>query len=107
MEVEINKPLRRGVLLRISCSKEPRWFEVWYEHLPFYCFACGIMGHFEIECPNPVPMNEVSKLPYDVQLRASEERLRRVQSFAKEAANCLVGFVLRPSRTQTGRVGSG
>lgn len=46
--IEIDKPLRRGVLLRIRRMKEPKLFEAQYEWLPFYCFACGIMGHSEI-----------------------------------------------------------
>lgn len=65
--VEINKPLCRGVLLWMSRSEEPKWFEVHYEQLSFYYFACGIMGHLEIDCPNLVPQNELGKLPYDVQ----------------------------------------
>jgi hypothetical protein len=84
--IDIDKPLRRGVLLRLSRSEEPRWFEIQYEKLPFYCFACGIMGHSEVDCLNPVARDEYGKLPYDVQLRAPEERRRRVQSFAGAAA---------------------
>ncbi|XP_021321277.1 uncharacterized protein LOC8064944 [Sorghum bicolor] len=86
LAIEIDKPLRRGVLLRMSRSEEPKWFAVQYERLPFFCFACGIMGHSEIECPNPVPRNEYGKLPFDVQLRAPEEKRRKVQSFAEAAA---------------------
>lgn len=85
--IEIGKPLRRGVLLRMSRSEEPRWFAIQYERLPFYCFGCGIMGHSEIECLNPVPRNDDDKLPYDVQLRAPEERRRRVQGFAEAATD--------------------
>lgn len=85
--IEVDKPLRRGVLLRMSKKEEPRRFEAQYEKLPFYCFACGVLGHSEVECSHPVPRNDQGKLPYDVQLRAPEERRRRVQSFAGAAAN--------------------
>jgi hypothetical protein len=78
--IEVDKPLRRGVLLRMSKMEESRWFEAQYEKLPFYCFACGVLGHSEIECSHPVSRNDQGKLPYDVQLRAPEERRRRVQS---------------------------
>lgn len=47
--IEIDKPLRRGVLLRMSRSEEPRWFAIQYERLSFYCFAYGIMGHSEVD----------------------------------------------------------
>lgn len=83
--IEIDKPLRRGVLLGMSKSEDPKWFAVQYERLPFYCYDCGIMGHSEIECSSPVPRNDEGRLPYDVQLRAPEEKKRRVQGFAEAA----------------------
>lgn len=86
MAVEIDKPVRRGVLLRMSKTEEPRWFQAQYERLPYYCFACGLIGHSEMDCPTPVARNEHGKLPYDVQLRAPEERRKRLQSFAGAAA---------------------
>lgn len=38
-----------------------------------------------MECPTPVACNEDGKLPYDVDLRAPEEKRRRMQSFAAAA----------------------
>lgn len=85
--IEIDKPRRLGVLLRISKMEDPKWFEAKYERLPFYCFGCGIMGHSKVECLNLVPWNELGKLPYDIQLRAPEDRRRRIQSFSEAAAD--------------------
>jgi hypothetical protein len=48
--IEIAKPLRRGVLLRMSKTEEPKWFGVQYEKLLFFCYACGVLGHSELEC---------------------------------------------------------
>lgn len=86
MAIELDKPLCRGVLLRMNRSEEPKWFEAQYECLPFYCFSCGLLGHSEIDCPQPAPRNELGKLLYDVPLRAPEERRRKIQSFAGAAA---------------------
>lgn len=83
--VEIDKPLRHRVLLRMSKTEEPCWFHVLYERLPYYCFACGKIGHSEMDCPTPVARDEHGKLPYDVELRALEERRRRLQTFAAVA----------------------
>lgn len=85
--IDLEKPLRRGVLLRMSKMEEPKWFGVQYEKLPFYCFACGVLGHSELECHQQVARDDKGKLPYDVQLRAPEERRRRLQSFAGAAAD--------------------
>lgn len=76
---------------------------VQYERLPFFCFACGILGHSEVECSHPVPRNELGKLPYDVPLGAPEERRRRLQSFAEAVAESWgsgSSSGSRPPRTQ-------
>lgn len=84
--IEIDKPLRRGVLLRMNKTDEPRWFQAQYQRLPYYCFACGMIGHSEVDCLHPVHRDADGKVPYDVQLRAPEEKRRRLQSFAGAAA---------------------
>lgn len=107
--IEIDKPLRRGVLLRMSRLEEPKWFAVQYEKLPFFCYGCGIMGHSEIECLNPVPHNEAGKFPYDVQLRAPEERRRKAQAFADAAAESFgsgSSSGSRPPRTNHSKSGA-
>jgi hypothetical protein len=86
VSIEIDKPLRRGVLLRMSKSEEPKWFEAQYEKLPYYCSSCGMLGHSEIGCSQPAQRNEAGKLPYDIQLRAPEEKKRRFQTFGGAAA---------------------
>lgn len=83
--IEVDKPIRRGVLLRMKRDEEPRWFHVQYEK-PFICFSCGKMGHSELECPTSAKRDEYGKLSYDVQLRAPEERRKRIPSFASAAA---------------------
>jgi hypothetical protein len=45
VEVDINKPLLWGVTVFFQRRKAIEWFEVQYEHLPHYCFSCGIVGH--------------------------------------------------------------
>lgn len=107
--IEIDKPMRRGVLLRMSRTEEPRWFQAQYEKLPYYCFACGLIGHSEIECQNPVARDAKGKLPYDTQLRAPEERRRRLQSFAGAAAESFGSgsSSSKPSKAQFSKSGGG
>jgi hypothetical protein len=47
MAIEVAKPLWRGVFLKTMNEGNPEWFDIQYEKLPFFCFACGIMGHSE------------------------------------------------------------
>jgi hypothetical protein len=84
--VELDKPIRRGILLRVKKDEEPKWFKVQYEKLPYVCFSCGRVGHSDLECPSPAARDVEGKLPYDCQLRAPEEKRRRLQSFAGAAA---------------------
>ncbi|GJN21043.1 hypothetical protein PR202_gb08489 [Eleusine coracana subsp. coracana] len=49
VSVEVEKPLRRGVMLKTDPRGKPEWYEIQYEKLSFYCYSCGIMGHTEIE----------------------------------------------------------
>jgi hypothetical protein len=84
--IEVAKPLRRGVLLKMKKDVEPEWFDLQYEKLPFYCLSCGIMGHSELECDKPVVRNASGKLPYDIKLRAPEMRKKKTQSFQEAAA---------------------
>lgn len=50
--IEIDKPLRRGVMLKTECNAKPDWFDIQFEKLPFYYYSCGIMGHTGLEYPN-------------------------------------------------------
>jgi len=84
--IDIAKPLRRGVMLKTRREANPEWFHLQYEKLPFFCFACGVMGHSELECVKEVARDSAGKLPYDVKLRAPEVKKKKLQSFAEAAA---------------------
>ncbi|CAN6289875.1 unnamed protein product [Urochloa humidicola] len=86
--IDINKPIKRGVLLRMTKDGEPEWFHAQYEKLPFFCFSCGMLGHGGLECGNPAPRNAHGKLPYEreIPLRAPEDKRKKVQSFVDAAA---------------------
>lgn len=46
--VDINKPLRRGLLLNMG--KKKIWVEIEYERLPNFCYVCGCLGHVKLDC---------------------------------------------------------
>ena len=74
VRINIAKPLRRGVSIFSTKRQRSEWYEVCYERLPNYCYACGIIGHSSIECPTPADRDENGLLPYSTDLRAQVDR---------------------------------
>ncbi|XP_030510643.2 uncharacterized protein LOC115725309 [Cannabis sativa] len=72
--VDIEKPLKRRMKL---CKENGDW--IWanfkYEHLPTFCFVCGIIGHSERLCPKrfECPIEQLSK-PYGSGMRAQMKK---------------------------------
>ncbi|KAM0835334.1 hypothetical protein ACQ4PT_062994 [Festuca glaucescens] len=83
-DIPIDKPLRRWVTT--TKNKSECRFNLQYEKLPFYCFSCGLIGHGELECSDPAYRDDRGKLPFDRELRAPEDRRRKLQSFSQAAA---------------------
>jgi len=103
--IDIEKPLRRGVLLKTDRTKLPDWYEIQYEKLPFFCFSCALLGHTHLECPTPAPRNVLGKLPYELKLRAPDDRRKKPQSFGAAAADSF-GNSSGSGRTSTTRQSS-
>lgn len=110
ISIDLDKPIRRGVLLKMSKEGDPEWFDAQYEKLPFLCFSCGILGHGGLECDKPAMRNAQGKLPYerDPPLRAPDDRRRKLQSFTDAAAESFGSgnsSSARPTRSMSGRSG--
>ncbi|EEE59262.1 hypothetical protein OsJ_11281 [Oryza sativa Japonica Group] len=84
--IVVAKSLRRGMLLKTKKDAAPEWFYLQYEKLPYYCLACGIVGHLELEYEKPVVRYGSGKLPYDIRLRAPEIRKKKLLSFQAAVA---------------------
>jgi hypothetical protein len=56
---KIATPLMRGTMVETDDKGSLKWCPFEYEHLPDFCFICGIMGHVNKEC--------------DIKLRKGEE----------------------------------
>jgi hypothetical protein len=86
--IDLGKPIKRGVLLKMTKDGALEWFDAQYEKLPFFCRSCGVIGHSDLVCETPAPRDEEGKLPYDLTLRV-DDRKRKPQSFADAAAESL------------------
>ncbi|WOG87678.1 hypothetical protein DCAR_0206909 [Daucus carota subsp. sativus] len=72
--IDITKPLRRRMKVRTSGS-EWSWITFKYEHVPTFCFICGIIGHADKFCSKlfDTPENEITR-PYGAGMRAQLRR---------------------------------
>ena len=66
-----------------------------------------MIGHSELECSKPAIRNQKRKLPYDVPLRAPDEKRRRIQSFGGAAAESFGNGLLLPARSHRSQSRSG
>ncbi|XP_039155682.1 uncharacterized protein At4g02000-like [Eucalyptus grandis] len=48
VEIDLNSPLKSGAILDIR--KKKLWVEFKYERLPHYCYTCGRIRHYAIDC---------------------------------------------------------
>jgi hypothetical protein len=86
--IDMSKPIKRGVLLKMSKDSAPEWFDARYEKLPFFCRSCGVIGHSDLFCATPTPRDEEGNLPYELSLRVDDKR-KKLQSFAEAAKESL------------------
>uniref|UniRef100_A0A803NZS4 Reverse transcriptase n=1 Tax=Cannabis sativa TaxID=3483 RepID=A0A803NZS4_CANSA len=72
--IDINKPLKRRMKL---IKKDGTW--IWttfkYEHVPIFCFICGLIGHSDRFCPRRFDSNfDQSVKPYGEWMKAATRK---------------------------------
>jgi hypothetical protein len=106
VEVNVDKPLLRGVTVFSQRRNATDWFDVQYEGLPHYCFSCGIVGHSSIECKNPGERDADGKLPYSADwLVATDERKKKFQGAKSSSDSTSTGQGRAPPAASHGRFG--
>ncbi|KAL5551962.1 hypothetical protein UlMin_002138 [Ulmus minor] len=69
--IDISKPLKRILKVRLGPDKELVTILIRYEHLPELCFHCGVIGHPLKECPKRGSFQgDNLKLKYGAWIRA-------------------------------------
>lgn len=73
--LDVSRPLRR---VKATTDKRGRevLVEFAYERLPFFCFACGVMGHSERDCIAVSEEDKKKGLEWGMFLRASPRKGR-------------------------------
>lgn len=67
VRIDIRKPLRRGVIVDLGGDRGERWCPLSYEHLPDFCYICGVIGHVDRACSRKLGKDE--PVPYSKELR--------------------------------------
>lgn len=73
--LDVSKPLRRYRKIKDRKGKEIT-VDFAYERLPFFCFACGIMGHSEKDCQSVAKEEKHEKLGWSLSLKATPRKGR-------------------------------
>ena len=71
--LDITKPLRRYRKLRDKNGKDLQ-IDFAYERLPFFCLACGVMGHSEKDCQSVTEEERCEKLGWNLGLKATPRK---------------------------------
>ena len=71
--LDVTRPLRRFRKMKDRRGMEFR-VDFAYERLPFFCFACGIMGHSEKDCQMVYEEEKLEKLGWSLALKATPRR---------------------------------
>ncbi|XP_062094288.1 uncharacterized protein LOC133800347 [Humulus lupulus] len=74
VSIVVDKPLQRRMKMRME-GGELFWVNFKYEHIPTFCFICGLLGHSERFCPKlfDIPAEQEVK-PYGAWMRALPRR---------------------------------
>lgn len=68
VRLDVRKQLMRGVTVVVDNKGGEKWCPIAYEHLPDFCYLCGILGHTDKVLS--VPWERGAPMPYDRSLRA-------------------------------------
>lgn len=105
--LDTNKPLRRFRKIKDRTGVE---FQVdfAYERLPFFCLACGIMGHAEKDCQQVLEEDRCEKLGWHLGLKATPRR-GRMKEMEEEVKfkNCKKILFAELSNSQKAKGGEG
>lgn len=67
VRIDIRKPLMQGVTVIADSNGLERWCPLAYEHLPDFCYICGLLGHTDKLCVSP--WEKGKPLPFNRSLR--------------------------------------
>ena len=80
ISIEVDKPLRRWILIDSARRKKTDLYDIQYEQLPYFCFSYDRLGHSELYCATPGSHDAKGELPFGSKLRASDDAKKQPTS---------------------------
>lgn len=95
VRIDIRKPLMRGVTVIADDDGAERWCPVAYEHLPDFCYLCGLLGHMDRLCSHRWVKGK--PLPYDRSLRCLPPKKKGImEGGGRGASNSMLPWRTNP-----------
>lgn len=63
VQLDVTQPLKRGTFIRLKDGAK-KWISFTYEHMPMYCYLCGVVGHMEKRFPSRYADDFMDSSPY-------------------------------------------
>ncbi|XP_021729928.1 uncharacterized protein LOC110696910 [Chenopodium quinoa] len=101
--LDTSKPLRRFQMIKDRQGRELQ-VNLAYERLPFFFFACGIMGHAERDCHNVEEEKKQEQLGWGMNLKATLRKglLKELEELENLKANMKLSFTPKPHQEERG-----
>lgn len=104
IRLDIRKPLMCGVTVKTKEEGLDRWCPVVYEHLPDFCYVCGVIGHTDRVCLTKLKKGETETPQFGSELRFRPTRRRGDGGFVRSSDG---GGMAKWKGSSAGRWGSG
>lgn len=104
IRLDIRKPLMCGVTVKTKEEGPDRWCPVVYEHLPDFCYVCGVIGHTDRVCLTKLKKGETETPQFGSELRFRPTRRRGDGGFVRSSDG---GGMAKWKGSSAGRWGSG
>lgn len=103
--LDVTKPLRRFRWIKDKHGRKIQ-IDFAYERLPFFCFACGIMGHSERDCLVVTEEDKQEGLGWSLGLKATPRkgRSKEIEEEKKFKVNKKLQFVAKESGEDASKV---
>jgi hypothetical protein len=102
VSIKVAEPLMHCVTVYSQKRQTTDVYQVMYEHMPIYCFSCGVLGHSSLVCPSPGDRDAEGLLPYHGAHLCVPDDRKKKQSSTKSGQSSFSSNRTEPGNGQSG-----